>query len=116
MIYDRPGKWWQVNSMLKLKDVDLAVVGLGYVGLPLAVEFGKRMRVVGFDISKARVGALNSGHDATREVSDGELKSASGLSFCLEPRELAGCNEFIVTAPTPIDELYSRISTAGAHI
>ncbi|MGF6558087.1 UDP-N-acetyl-D-mannosaminuronate dehydrogenase [Pseudomonas sp. S30_BP2TU TE3576] len=102
--------------MLKLKDVDLAVVGLGYVGLPLAVEFGKRMRVVGFDISKARVGALNSGHDATREVSDGELKSASGLSFCLEPRELAGCNEFIVTAPTPIDELYSRISTAGAHI
>jgi UDP-N-acetyl-D-galactosamine dehydrogenase len=104
MIYERPGKWRQGNSMLKLKNVNLAVVGLGYVGLPLAVEFGKKMRVLGFDIGKARGDALNSGHDATREVSDGELKSASGLSFCLEPHELAGCNIFIVTVPTPIDE------------
>ena len=67
--------------MLKLEDVKLAIVGLGYVGLPLAVEFGKKMQVVGFDISQRRIEALKAGHDATLEVSDCELRSASALSF-----------------------------------
>jgi len=90
--------------MLKLEEVRLAVVGLGYVGLPLAVEFGKKMHVVGFDISQRRIDALQSGHDATLEVSDEELRSASGLSFSATLEDLSACNVFIVTVPTPIDE------------
>ncbi|MNX39233.1 UDP-N-acetyl-D-glucosamine 6-dehydrogenase [compost metagenome] len=90
--------------MLKLEDVKLAIVGLGYVGLPLAVEFGKKMQVVGFDISQRRIEALKAGHDATLEVSDCELRSASGLSFSSVLEELSACNIFIVTVPTPIDE------------
>jgi len=90
--------------MLKLEDVDLAIVGLGYVGLPQAVEFGNKMRVLGFYISKTRVDALKSGHDVTREISDDELKSASGLSFCSVPDEIADCNVFIVVVATPLDE------------
>ena len=95
---------WQGKTMLKLEDVKLAIVGLGYVGLPLAVEFGKKMQVVGFDISQRRIEALKAGHDATLEVSDDELQSASGLSFSSALNELSACNVFIVTVPTPIDE------------
>ncbi|CAI8978144.1 Vi polysaccharide biosynthesis protein VipA/TviB [Pseudomonas sp. IT-P258] len=90
--------------MLKLEDVKLAIVGLGYVGLPLAVEFGKKMQVVGFDISQRRIEALKAGHDTTLEVSDDELCSVSGLSFSYALDELSTCNVFIVTVPTPIDD------------
>jgi UDP-N-acetyl-D-galactosamine dehydrogenase len=82
----------------------VAVVGLGYVGLPLAVEFGKRREVVGFDIDGARVKALRDGHDHTLEVSDDELASATGLRFTDDPGDLEGADVFIVTTPTPIDE------------
>ena len=84
--------------------VHIAVVGLGYVGLPLAVEFGKRLPVVGFDINPARIAALGAGHDATLEISDEELRSAAGLRFTHDLADLADCNIFIVTVPTPIDE------------
>ena len=87
--------------------VRIAVLGLGYVGLPLAVEFGKRLPVIGFDISPARIAALKAGHDATREVSDEELRNTADLSFTREFTDLADCNVFIVTVPTPIDE-YKR--------
>jgi UDP-N-acetyl-D-galactosamine dehydrogenase len=90
--------------MRNLEDLQLAVVGLGYVGLPLAVEFGKRRRVVGFDINPARVGALQAGHDATLEVSDAELREATGLRYSADPADLGTCDVFIVTVPTPIDE------------
>lgn len=90
--------------MLKLEDVSLAIVGLGYVGLPLAVEFGKSRSVVGFDINVSRIDALEAGHDATLEVDDRELASATGLRFSAAITELASCNVFIVTVPTPIDE------------
>ena len=83
--------------------VRLAVVGLGYVGLPLAVEFGKIMDVVGFDINGARVKELSTGSDFTLEVSGEELASATRLSFTEDPADIAGCNVFIVTTPTPID-------------
>jgi UDP-N-acetyl-D-galactosamine dehydrogenase len=83
--------------------VRLAVVGLGYVGLPLAVEFGKIMDVVGFDINGARVKELSTGSDFTLEVSDEELAGATRLSFTEDPGDIAGCNVFIVTTPTPID-------------
>lgn len=90
--------------MFNLKDVKLAIVGLGYVGLPLAVEFGKRRAVVGFDINPKRIAQLQSGHDTTLEVDDDELKHAQHLSYSADPRELGGCNVYIVTVPTPIDQ------------
>jgi UDP-N-acetyl-D-galactosamine dehydrogenase len=82
----------------------IAVLGLGYVGLPLAVAFGAEHEVVGFDISAERVAELRRGEDRTLEVSPAELKGAKGLRFSADPADLAGCNVFIVTVPTPIDE------------
>lgn len=90
--------------MLSLQEVKLAVIGLGYVGLPLAVEFGKRRSVVGFDINQQRIDALKAGHDATLEVSDDELKGALQLVYSTSLDDLKSCNVFIVTVPTPIDE------------
>ena len=90
--------------MKNLADLRLAIIGLGYVGLPLAVEFGKIRSVVGFDISAARIAALLEGHDVTLEVSEAELRLAKGLRLTTKPSELAECNVFIVTVPTTIDE------------
>ena len=90
--------------MHNLSDIKLAVIGLGYVGLPLAVEFAKKRSVVGFDINQARIDALKTGHDATLEVSDEELAEAAGLSYSANLQDLAACNTYIVTVPTPIDE------------
>ncbi|MDF3848890.1 Vi polysaccharide biosynthesis UDP-N-acetylglucosamine C-6 dehydrogenase TviB, partial [Achromobacter denitrificans] len=90
--------------MLRIQDVKLAVVGLGYVGLPLAVEFGKRLPVIGFDINTRRIEALKAGHDQTLEVSDAELAGAKQLSYTADRAELGKANVFIVTVPTPIDE------------
>ncbi|MDY7219421.1 Vi polysaccharide biosynthesis UDP-N-acetylglucosamine C-6 dehydrogenase TviB [Denitrificimonas sp. JX-1] len=90
--------------MLNLKNIKLAVIGLGYVGLPLAVEFGKKRSVVGFDINQPRIDALKAGHDATLEVSDAELAEANGLSYTASLDDLQDCNVYIVTVPTPINE------------
>ncbi|MGY6270507.1 nucleotide sugar dehydrogenase, partial [Achromobacter denitrificans] len=90
--------------MLRIQDVKLAVVGLGYVGLPLAVEFGKKRTVIGFDINARRIEALKGGHDHTLEVSDAELAEASQLTYTADRAELGRANVFIVTVPTPIDE------------
>lgn len=90
--------------MHTLSDIKLAVIGLGYVGLPLAVEFAKQRDVLGFDINRERIQALRAGHDSTLEVSDDELRQAKGLRYSAEPEDLAACNVFIVTVPTPIDE------------
>lgn len=87
-----------------LDGVKIAVIGLGYVGLPLAAEFGKHRPVVGFDINQARISALLAGHDATLEVSDDELKQAAQLTFSADPKSLESCNVYIVTVPTPIDQ------------
>lgn len=84
--------------------IKVGVIGLGYVGLPLAVEFGKRYPVLGFDINQKRVDELSAGHDATLEVSDEELKDIKQLYFSCDKQELASCNIYIVTVPTPIDE------------
>jgi UDP-N-acetyl-D-galactosamine dehydrogenase len=81
----------------------IAVLGLGYVGLPLAVAFAARHEVVGFDLDPARVAELREGHDRTLEVSAAELTAARGLSVTADEADLAGCNVFIVTVPTPID-------------
>ena len=81
----------------------VAVVGLGYVGLPLAVEFGKKLDVVGYDINPRRVAELEAGSDHTLEVSDEELAGATRLRFTTDPQEMRGANVYIVTTPTPID-------------
>ncbi len=89
--------------MKSINDLKIAVIGLGYVGLPLAVEFGKQHSVVGFDINDERIAALNSGSDHTLEVSDEELAQAEHLRYSSDINELKDCNFFIVTVPTPID-------------
>ncbi len=80
----------------------IAVIGLGYVGLPLAVAFGKIAPVVGFDINPDRIDALRAGHDSTQEVEPDDLKAATGLTFTSDPSEIAACDTYIVTVPTPI--------------
>lgn len=85
-------------------DVSLAVIGLGYVGLPLAVEFGKKRSVIGFDINLSRIESLREGIDRTLEVEAAELAEAKGLRFTCRPEDLAQANVFIVTVPTPIDD------------
>ncbi|MEQ8423673.1 MAG: nucleotide sugar dehydrogenase [Cyclobacteriaceae bacterium] len=82
----------------------IGIIGLGYVGLPLAVEFGKVMEVIGFDIDKGRIDELTNGRDRTCEVEPEELKQANQLSFSSDLNDLKSVNLFIVTVPTPVDE------------
>lgn len=89
---------------MNLADIRLAIIGLGYVGLPLAVEFGKKRAVVGFDISKTRIAELCAGNDHTRETEPHELREAKYLNITNQIEELRQCNCFIITVPTPIDE------------
>ena len=91
--------------MLQLSDLKIAIIGLGYVGLPLAVEFGKQLPVVGFDIQQKRIQELQSGQDHTLEVSPEELKQATQLTYSANLEDLKSCNFFIVTVPTPIDRV-----------
>jgi UDP-N-acetyl-D-glucosamine/UDP-N-acetyl-D-galactosamine dehydrogenase len=94
-------------SQFSLRDCKLGVIGLGYVGLPLAVEFGKAFNTVGFDIKEARVAELKKGKDSTLEVELGELKAAKRLTYSTNVKDLRSCTVFIVTVPTPIDN-YKR--------
>lgn len=90
--------------MFQIEQLKVAVIGLGYVGLPLAVEFGKKVPVVGFDIHQKRIEELQSGQDHTLEVSPEELKQSKNLQYSSNLNELQACNFFIVTVPTPIDD------------
>jgi UDP-N-acetyl-D-galactosamine dehydrogenase len=90
--------------MAEPADLRLAVVGLGYVGLPLAVAFGKTLSVVGFDISHQRIAELQSGYDDTLEVSREDLADSRQLTFTEDPSALHGRNVFIITVPTPLDQ------------
>ena len=86
-----------------LKDTKIAIIGLGYVGLPLAVEFGKQYATIGFDINARRIAELCEGHDATLEVEPELLAQATRLAFTDQLQDIAACNVYIVTVPTPID-------------
>ena len=88
---------------MKLEGLKLAVIGLGYVGLPLAVEFGKKRSVVGFDINQKRISELKAGNDSTLETTGEELLEAKHLIYTTNPEDLKAANCFIVTVPTPID-------------
>lgn len=89
---------------MDIQSTKIAIIGLGYVGLPLAVEFGKKYQVLGFDINQTRVNELNAGHDRTHEVESSQLKASEKLTFSASPEMLSTCNVFIVTVPTPIDK------------
>jgi UDP-N-acetyl-D-galactosamine dehydrogenase len=89
-----------------LQDTTIAVVGLGYVGLPLAVEFGKRYKTIGFDLSKAKIDAYRDGVDPTGEVSGEDLKAATGLEPTTDPKALSRANFIVVAVPTPVDEAH----------
>ena len=93
-----------MNNTVSLK---LAIVGLGYVGLPLAIEFGKKIETIGFDINTTRIQELQQGKDRTLEVGPEELAQAKNLSYTINPEDLRSCNIYIVTVPTPIDQ-YKR--------
>lgn len=93
--------------MRGLRRTKIAIIGLGYVGLPLAVEFGKKYSTIGFDIDAGRIRELRQGRDSTLESSATELSSAKKLKFTTDPKKLAGTGVFIVTVPTPIDR-YKR--------
>jgi UDP-N-acetyl-D-galactosamine dehydrogenase len=100
---------------------NIAVIGLGYVGLPLAVEFGKKIKTVGFDINKTRIEELKSGFDRTLEVSDENLKLSTLISYTDNIEDIKSCNYFIITVPTPTDKnnrpdltpLYKASETVG---
>ncbi|HDM8209013.1 Vi polysaccharide biosynthesis UDP-N-acetylglucosamine C-6 dehydrogenase TviB [Vibrio campbellii] len=89
---------------LSLDNARVGIIGLGYVGLPLAVEFGKKAPTIGFDINQARIDELTAGRDSTLECSDNELAEAVHLSYTASLQDLKECNVYIVTVPTPIDE------------
>ncbi|GAB6066793.1 Vi polysaccharide biosynthesis UDP-N-acetylglucosamine C-6 dehydrogenase TviB [Methylothermus subterraneus] len=90
--------------MLSLDEVKIGIVGLGYVGLPLAVEFGRRFDTLGLDINPKRIEELKRGFDRSREVEAEELKRAERLQLTTEPKDLSQCNVFVITVPTPIDQ------------
>jgi UDP-N-acetyl-D-galactosamine dehydrogenase len=87
-----------------ISKIRIGVIGLGYVGLPLAVEFGRKYPTVGFDVKASRVKELKAGKDSTLEVSPEELAESKHLSFTSDASGIADCNFFIVTVPTPIGD------------
>ena len=89
---------------MDLSEIKLAIIGLGYVGLPLAVEFGRKRSVIGFDINQSRIEELKSGNDFTLEITQEEHAAAKHLTYTTNIEDLRACNCFIVTVPTPIDE------------
>ncbi|PNK02972.1 Vi polysaccharide biosynthesis protein VipA/TviB [Cylindrospermopsis raciborskii S07] len=93
-----------MSNLPEPNNIRLAVIGLGYVGLPLALEFGKVYPTVGFDINQTRVQQLQSGEDLTREVTSEELALATQLKITHDPANMADCNVYIITVPTPIDQ------------
>jgi len=90
--------------MISLEDAKPCIIGLGYVGLPLAVEFGMKFATVGFDLNQARIDELQSGRDSTLEVSEEELAAVQQLVFTAQLSDIAACNVYIVAVPTPIDQ------------
>jgi UDP-N-acetyl-D-galactosamine dehydrogenase len=110
--------------MNRIEDLKLGVIGLGYVGLPLAVSFGKKFDVVGFDISQSRIEELKQGHDRTLEITKEELLTAGNLKFTGSGEDLASVNFFICTVPTPVNEhnypdlspVYNACKTIGRYL
>ena len=94
-----------MSIKINLENISIAVIGLGYVGLPLAAKFGELYNVLGFDVNSNRIDELRNGVDSTLELSSDELNAATGLRFSSNPNELIDCNLYIVTVPTPITNM-----------
>ena len=90
--------------MLSLRNCRVGVVGLGYVGLPLAIEFGKHYVTVGFDVKRERISELRAGRDSTLEIDKDDFRAADHLQFTSQAKDLKNCTAYIVTVPTPIDD------------
>ena len=90
--------------MINEKNTRIAIIGLGYVGLPLAVEFGKFFKTIGLDINRSRIQELLEGNDSTLEVKANELEEATKLIYTTHTKDIQNCNIYIITVPTPIDE------------
>ena len=90
--------------MIKQENIKIAIIGQGYVGLPLAIEFGKKFPTIGFDIDKNRIIELKKGLDNTNEATKNQIKSSKHLTFTHELNKISLCNIYIITVPTPIDE------------
>ena len=90
--------------MNSLNNIKLSIIGLGYVGMPLAIEFSKKFETIGYDINQDRIKELQSGFDSTYELSSNELQLAKKLSLTSNSNDLKKCNVFIITVPTPIDQ------------
>ena len=115
---------------MNLSQNKIAIIGLGYVGLPLAVEFGKKYSTTGFDINKKRIGELKLGIDLTKETTKDEIENSSRLNFTNDSKDISECNFFIITVPTPIDnakrpdlqplkeatKLVSKLLKPGDHV
>src|ERR1041384_531696 len=112
------------HTMRVLEQEKIAVIGLGYVGLPVAIAFGRKLPTIGFDIRQRRVDQLKQGHDDTLEVTDEDLSSAKQLELTADPARLAECTFYIVAVPTPIDSnnrpdlgpMISASKTIGPHL
>ena len=91
-------------ALMSLQDVRIGIVGLGYVGLPLAVYMARHFPVLGFDIDASRIDELRAGKDRTREVTKEEFSAAKNIAFSADPEDLKAANFFIVTVPTPINQ------------
>ncbi len=90
--------------MLIENSYQIAIIGLGYVGLPLATAFGKYYKTIGYDIDEERIAAIKKGFDQTRQLTETDLKEAKNLTFTTHSKDIAGCNIYIVTVPTPVDQ------------
>jgi UDP-N-acetyl-D-galactosamine dehydrogenase len=93
-----------------INELRIGIIGLGYVGLPLAVEFGKKYPTVGFDINAGRIAELSSGVDSTLECSGEELAEANHLVYSSNDADIADCNFYIVTVPTPIGDIFISVT------
>ena len=87
-----------------MDDSKIAIIGLGYVGLPLSIEFGKAFKTIGFDTKQSRVADLKRGHDSSFEVTSEKFQESKRLTFTNDVNDIANCNVYIITVPTPIDE------------
>ena len=90
--------------MKELEKIKLGIIGMGYVGLPLAIEFGKVRNVIGFDINEKRIKALDKHQDETLEVSSDDFVEATGLKFSYNVKDIENCNFYVVCVPTPITD------------
>ena len=93
-----------------IKKLKLAIIGLGYVGLPLAVEFSKKRKVVGYDLNIKKIKELKSGYDKTFEINNGKFKKNKNLTLTNKVKNIKDCNCYILTVPTPINKKTNQIS------